>query len=685
MSVLSFTDLEKLNQVLKNTVFILILLTILSGCSKKQDKLFQLLSPDKTGIRFNNEILEDEYFNIISYEYLYNGAGVGIGDFNNDGLQDIFFSGNMISNRLYLNKGNLKFEDITKISGIDASEKWCTGVAVVDINNDGWQDVYVCASYNANPEIRQNSMFIHNGLNSEGIPTFTEKASEMGIHDDGYSSNAVFFDYDNDGDLDLYVLTNMLDTDFPNKYRPKKDDGTSVTNDRFYKNNGDGSFVNFSDQAGIRYEGYGLGISIVDMNQDGWKDIYITNDYLTNDLLYINNQDGTFSNQISKFTKHMGHSAMGHDIADINNDALPDIYTLDMLPEDNQRLKQMYAGSRFKNNSENEKFGYEYQYKRNVLQLNNGTDAYGNHLFSEIGLFSNAYATDWSWSALLADFDNDGYRDLFISNGYPRDVTDLDYATSGSRRGMRLSMEEELGHIPVRHISNYIFKNTGKYSFSDMSAEWGFDLPSYSNGSAYADLDNDGDLDIISNNINEPVSIYENLLYSGDGIMIDTHYLRIKLKSEGYSSIGLGSVILVYLGDMVIYTDHSTYHGFLSTMDPIIHIGLGNHSVVDSLLIISPDGRCRRMYDIASDQILEVDLNQFEEFGSFPDLYKNDISAYIVKPLTADYKIRHFHKEDPFNDFNMQPTIPYQGSQSGPGISVGDIDGNGEYDVYIGC
>lgn len=665
-------------------IFCLNILIVLGGCGKRTDQLFNLLPPETTGVEFINEILEDEYINIISYEYLYNGAGVAVGDFNNDGFQDLFFCGNMTSNRLYINQGDLRFMDITKVAGIDASDRWCTGVAVVDINEDGWQDIYVCASYNADPALRKNLMFIHNGLNQDGFPTFTEKAEEMGIDDMGYSTNAVFFDFDNDLDLDLYVLTNVLDTDFPNKYRSKINDGTSITNDRLYRNNGDGTFVNYTLQAGIHYEGYGLGISIIDMNQDGWKDIYITNDYLTNDILYINNQDGTFSNHISKFLKHMGHSAMGHDIADINNDGLPDIFTLDMLPEDNQRLKQMYAGSRFDNNQDNEKFGYEYQYKRNMLQLNNGPDAYGNHLFSEIGFLSNTIATDWSWSALLADFDNDGFRDLFISNGYPRDVTDLDYATSGSRRSMHISMEEELEQIPMRHIHNYLFRNNGNCTYTDKSFGWGFALPSYSTGAAYADLDNDGDLDIITNNINEPASIYENRLYTGIDHNLKNHYLRLRLKSKNFSSIGLGSIIYVFVKEEVIYIDHSTCHGFLSTMEPIIHIGLGEYEFADSLLLITPSWSTLTMYNIPADQLLDLELNDLDHDSAFWPATKRDFPNYMFRKMNQEKDITHLHKEDPFNDFNIQPAVPYQVSQMGPCATVADIDQNGEFDLFIG-
>jgi len=663
--------------------YFLILLVFSAGCSKKSSKLFQLLSEKQTGITFSNDILEDEYFNIISYEYLFNGGGLGIGDFNNDGLQDIFFCGNMVSNRLYLNQGELHFTDITKIAGIGADERWCTGVAVIDINADGWMDLYVCTSYNSSVELRENLLFVNKGLNVNGIPEFIEMAEEYGVNDDGFSSNAAFFDYDNDGDLDLYVLTNFLETGWPNKYRPKNNDGSAISTDRLYRNNGDNSFENVSQDAGILYEGYGLGISILDINRDGWKDIYITNDYLTNDLFYINNQDGTFSNRISNYLKHMGHSAMGHDIADINNDGLPDIYSLDMLPDDNQRLKQMYAGSRFMNNSDNERYGYEYQYKRNMLQLNNGSDIYGNHYFSEIGLLSGAYATDWSWSALLADFDNDGYRDLFVSNGYPRDVTDLDYATSGSRRNMGSSMEEELAMIPDRHIRNYLFKNDGNYTFNDKSKEWGMTDPSYSNGASYVDLDNDGDLDIVTNNINEYASVYQNILYDQNSENSNFHYLRIKLKNKNHKGNGLGTIVYAFVADQILYSEHSVNHGYLSSTDPILHFGLGDHISIDSLWILWPDGFFESKYHIPIDTIFEIEYNPSNLTKGFPKNTAEELT-YLFYPVDSTFVVDFVHNQIPFNDFSIQPSIPYQYSQSGPGISVADIDGNNEMDVIIG-
>ena len=315
----------------------------LLSCNRQPQPLFKLLSPEKTGISFQNDVMEDEYLNILSNEYIYNGAGVGIGDFNNDGFQDIFYCGSQVTNRLYLNNGNLTFKDVTLDAHIAGRDRWSTGVAIVDINNDGWQDIYVCASNHLEPEMRRNQLFIHEGLNADGVPVFSEQSKKYGVDDDGYSTHAAFFDYDNDGDLDLYVLTNFLDSPTPNAYRPKKLDGSADSNDRLYRNNGNDAFTNVTLEAGIVYEGYGLGISIADINNDGWRDIYISNDYLTNDLMYINNRDGTFSNKIDAYLKHQTHSAMGHDIADVNNDGLLDIFTLDMLPEDNQGMKKMHG------------------------------------------------------------------------------------------------------------------------------------------------------------------------------------------------------------------------------------------------------------------------------------------------------------------------------------------------------
>lgn len=667
----------------------IVLIVITVSCRQEPKTLFNLLPPEKTGIGFQNDIMEDEYLNILSNEYIYNGAGVGIGDFNNDDLQDIFFSGSLVTNRLYLNNGNFTFKDVSRESHIGGRGIWSTGVAVVDINNDGWQDIYVCASNHLDPEMCRNQLYIHEGLNEEGIPVFSEKSKEYGIADEGYSTHAAFFDYDNDGDLDLYVLTNFLDTPTPNTYRPKKLDGSAESNDRLYRNNGNSTFTNITLEAGIVNEGYGLGISIVDFNDDGWRDIYITNDFLTNDLMYINNQDGTFTNKIEKYIKHQTHSAMGHDIADINNDGLVDIFTLDMLPEDNQGMKKMHGVTRFANEQFDKDLGYQPQYKRNMLQINNGPDAYGNHNFSDVGLMAGIYATEWSWSALLADYDNDGYRDLFVSNGYPRDVTDLDYAVSGMSRGRGFSNEEVMTMIPVRSMSNYIFKNNGDLTFDNTTTEWGLDKASFANGAAYVDLDNDGDLDLVTNNYNEPAMVYENTLYQEDEEK-EIHYLSIKLKVENLSATNEGSKVLgakIYIfsneGD-VKYVDHSNFCGYRSTVDPIIHFGLGETEQIDSLVVVWPDGLKQKLTKIQADQFLVIKYKPEGSIEKTNILPLPDTTQYLFNEASITYGINYTHRENIFNDFQLQNTLPHQFSRSGPSLAVGDIDGNGLIDLFVG-
>ncbi|MBS0001068.1 MAG: VCBS repeat-containing protein [Cyclobacteriaceae bacterium] len=645
--------------------------------------MFKILPPERTGITFNNMVSDDEYFNILSNEYIYNGAGVGIGDFNRDGLMDIYFSGGMVSNRLYLNRGNLQFEDITRTAGVSADDIWSTGISVIDINSDGWPDIYVCASNNPDSLLRRNKLYVHQGLDGNDLPYFSEQAEKYGIDDHGYSSHGAFFDYDNDNDLDLYVLTNVLYTATPNTYRTRKTDGSSPNNDRFYRNNGDGTFTDFTREAGIVYEGYGLGISIIDIDQDGYRDLYITNDYLTNDLLYINNRDGTFSNQIGKYLKHQTHSAMGHNVADVNNDGLPDIFTLDMLPESNQLLKQMHGTSRYENDQQNREFGYEPQYKRNMLQINNGEDAFGNHNFSEIGLYAGIYATDWSWSALFADYDNDGHRDLFISNGYPKDVTDLDYATSGINRGMAMSQEEILRVIPERHHSNYIFRNNGDLTFTNVTVDWGIFQLSFSNGGSYADFDNDGDLDIILSNINEPAMFYENQLIRDGSKNENGNFLRIRLSGNKDLPYTAGSKIYLYYGNgRILFEDYSVFHGFLSNREPFVHFGLGNAKTIDSLVVIWPDSKRSILYQLDAGRELEIRYEDQEKMNA--GVLKNrDYSGYRFRESAEKYNLLYKHQEKPFNDFNIQPSLPKQFSQAGPSMAVGDIDGNGQEDLFI--
>ncbi len=655
--------------------------TVFFSCQSEPDTLFRLLPPDKTGITFSNDVQEDEYMNILSNEYIYNGAGVGIADFNSDGFQDVFFVGCQVTNKLYLNNGDFTFKDISQEARIASRGRWGSGVTIADINNDGLPDIYVCATAHLDPEMRRNQLFINEGLNSEGIPVFSQQAEKYGIADEGYSTHAAFFDYDNDGDLDLYVLTNFLDTPTPNSYRPKKADGSAESNDRLYRNNGDGTFTNVTIQAGIVHEGYGLGLSIVDLNNDGWRDIYVTNDYLTNDLLYINNQDGTFTNQIEKFLKHQTHSAMGHDIADINNDGLVDIFTLDMLPEDNQGMKKMHGVTRFEYEQQNRDFGYQPQYKRNMLQVNMGPDAFGNHKFSELGLYSGVYATEWSWTALLADYDNDGFRDLFVTNGYPRDVTDLDYAVSGMSRGKGLSNEEVMTMIPVRSMSNYMFKNQGDLTFDNVTKDWGMNINSFANGAACADFDNDGDLDLITSNYNEPAMVYENRLNSGTGELL-TNYLRISLK--GHDAQTLGAKLYLFQDSEIKYSEYTTARGYRSTIEPVIHFGLGSNPTIDSLVIIWPDGKHQKSMNVQPNQVLEVEYQPDEITGITTIISVADSSEFLFKEVSSKYGLNFKHDEIIFDDYRLQETLPHQFSQSGPPLAVGDLDGNGMEDLILG-
>jgi hypothetical protein len=425
--------------------------------SSKSSPLFQLLPPAKTGVDFANTLIESDSLNILNQANIYNGGGVAAADFNNDGLVDLFFAGNMVSNKLYLNKGNMVFDDITSAAGVEGEDRWCTGVSVVDINADGWLDLYVSASFRSSARQRKNLLYIHQGVGKNGVPIFKESADAYGLGDTGFSTQGIFFDYDLDGDLDLYLVTNELnDPKTPIQYRPKVVDGTARNTDKLFRNNGNGTFTNVSRQAGILIEGWGHAVAVSDFNMDGWPDIYVSNDFISNDLLYINNRNGTFTNQLAAYIKHTAWNAMGADVVDINNDGWVDIVSLEMLPEDNMRKKTMLSGNEYFNYFNSRRFGYEHQYVRNMFQLNSGMTPEGHPVFSDVGHMAGIFETDWSWAPLVADFDNDGLRDIIITNGLPRDVTDLDYIVynSGQREGgdginATLSMVDSLPVVKI--------------------------------------------------------------------------------------------------------------------------------------------------------------------------------------------------------------------------------------------
>jgi hypothetical protein len=651
------------------------------SCGKQNDTLFRMLPSDESGITFNNRIEDTDTFNILTHEYIYNGGGVGISDFNNDGLQDIFFTGNLVPNKLYLNKGDLKFEDITEQAGINVTGRWNSGVAIADVNNDGWMDVYVCATMKPDSADRRNMLFINKGADKNGIPSFSNEAATYGIEDGGYSVTAAFLDYDIDGDLDLYVLINQRMENLPTNYRPKIDDGSAPNTDRLYRNNNNGTFTDVTKEAGVTHEGFGLGLSISDLNLDGWPDIYVSNDYLSNDVLYINNKNGTFTNRIAEFIGHQSQFSMGNDAADINNDGMPDIITVDMLPETNDRKKTTISNKSYLTYINNEQYKYEYQYVRNMLHLNNGADR--EIRFSEIGQLAGIHQTEWSWSPLFADFDNDGNKDLVVTNGFPKDITDKDFANYRAEVGNVASLGLLEDSIPVVKIPNYAFRNSGNLTFADATRQWGMEKPSFSNGASFGDLDNDGDLDYLINNINDEAFVYENTLYTssqknGTG---KNNFLRIRLNG-GQDKNHIGSKITLYSNGSLQYYENTIHRGFLSSVEDIIHFGLGSNQTVDSVIVQWPDGNVQQMIDVKINQVVTIDYNQTSRnaFKASPHKSRNEIFKRVPQGRGISFK----HSDDDKIDFNVQRTLPHKFTQSGPGIAVGDINQDGLDDIVIG-
>ncbi|HEX6225365.1 MAG TPA: CRTAC1 family protein, partial [Chryseolinea sp.] len=590
-------------------VLLLVTFFVAIGCSPDNETLFRLVPPEESGIDFINTVEEKDTINILTVQYMYHGGAVAIGDFNNDSLSDIFFSGNMVPNRLYLNRGNMKFEDVTATSGVNAMEKWNAGVALADVNADGWLDIYVCATISDDSTKRANSLFINKGLNENKIPTFAEEAKQYGIADTGYSQNAAFFDYDKDGDLDLYVLTNLESDKIPSNYRPRILDGSALNNDHLYRNNGDNTFTDVTRQGGILIEGYGLGIGIADINDDDWPDIYIGNDYISNDILYINNGDGTFTNEIKDRLKHQSLFSMGIDISDVNNDTYLDIVSLDMLPEINLRRKTVSgAGATYYSYINNREYGYEFQYMRNMLHANNGDGT-----FSEIGQMAGVHQTEWSWSSLFMDVDNDGNRDLMITNGFPKDVTDKDYVMFKREVGAFNNQRSLIDSIPVLKIAKYAFQNQGDFTFVDKTKEWGMFRPSFSNGAAFSDLDNDGDLDYVVNNINDVAFLYENTLYGKSSPHADNSFLRLKLAGPQQNRSGLNTKVTVKYNGKTQYQDHSIYRGYLSTMEDVVHFGLGKTQKVDTLIVEWPDGSVQELYNLSVNQVLKLNYSNAQK------------------------------------------------------------------------
>jgi hypothetical protein len=680
-------------QVHNRILFYILLLTAALGCkSNKQPQLpplFQVLNSKTTGLNFTNQLTPTEQFNVFHYMYFYNGAGIGAADFNNDGKIDLFFASNQGKDKLFLNEGNMHFKEVTDEAHIPNDGGWSTGVSVVDINNDGLLDLYICRVGKYEVLNSHNQFLICTGIDKNGVPQYKDEAAAMGLDFSGFSTQTAFIDYDMDGDLDMYLLNHSIHQNGTYGPRAQMLENTSpVSGDHLYRNDGNGKFTDVTKSVGINSSvlGYGLGVCVSDINMDGYPDMYVSNDFHEDDYLYINQRNGTFKDEDTTCLMHTSQYSMGVDVADVNNDAYPEIITMDMLSNDPYILKRSLGEDAYDIFNMKVDYGYTHQYTRNNLQLNNH-----NGMFSEAGLYAGIAATDWSWSPLWMDFNNDGFKDLFISNGIPKRLNDIDYVNFVSS----LDLQEKLrtntlnkkdlslvDKFPQIKIPNKLFTNKGNLQFADLAGQIGGDVPTFSNGAIYADLDGDGDLDIVVNNIDDAALIYQNK--SND--VNKKSFMDIKLKGTSNNINALGAKMIVYTDSGIRTYEKYPVHGFLSSMEVPLHIGLSN-ARVDSMLLVWNDNTYEKI-DWQRDTMQTVTFTYKSglphfDYAAFAKRWQKN--TFPVKNITAQTRLNYKHVETPFVEFDREPLMPHMVSREGPALAIGDINGDGSDDVFIGA
>jgi len=671
--------------------FCIVIILLLTACQDAEiskstspstsiDKIFDKMTEAESGITFSNDLKEDSIVNYFTYPYIYMGGGIAVGDVNNDGLQDLYFTGNMVDNKLYLNKGDLKFDDITDIANVGSDDRWITGVTMVDVNADGLTDIYVSVS--GKWTTKKNQLFINQGNNSEGIPTFIDEAEERGVADESSTTQGTFFDYDKDGDLDLY-LANYPATGFKTSnfnFANYMKDPKIEKSDHLYANDGKGNFSDVTQEAGLLNFGLSLSATVGDFNQDGWDDIYVSNDFASPDHFYFSNGDGTFTDHIQEVTQHTAFFGMGADVSDFNNDGLLDVFQMDMTPADNKRNKANMASMDIPRFWEMVNYGLHHQYMQNALQMNAGLGPNGLPHFSDVSRMTGMATTDWSWAGLLADLDNDGYKDAFITNGTRRDINNKDYFNKIEKANYQEKQAfdylELTLNMPSEKVDNYVYKNNGGINFTDVTKDWGINHEGYTNGATYADLDNDGDLEIIINNIDAPALLYRNNTVEKN----KGNFLRLKLKGPKNNTHGLGSKITITGTNGIQYHEHTLTRGFQSAVDPIIHFGVGDEANIEEVYIEWNDGSNETIKNVAPNQILEIGYENAEKRSKV----KVAETDPIFKDISKESGVKYTHSENPYDDYKVEILLPHTYSKNGPALATGDVNGDGLDDFYIG-